>query len=224
MLNIKNLTREQLVDNFVAGLYEYDSEEYLDASEAFHQKLSDVENLIPLLRANNKASQRTATYIASLEGDRARSIFPYIFELLESPWVEVRDEVCDCFTECATKGEQLISLFAHLKDSEQSIRLKVINVIACLKSKQIGIVSKYVETMSSLSKFKEGIEILKRQGNGEYPYKLFLNNMNSDSELVKIFSYAAATKELDDTGQLLELAKSSGVVDIQKHFDLYFGE
>jgi len=142
--------------------------------------------------------------------------------LLESSWVEVRDEVCDCFSECATKGEQLVALINHLDDSEQSIRLKVITVLTCLKNHQLDLLLKYVERQSELKWLLPSASLLAKRDREKKSIETLKNDIVGAGKITQFFIYAFAIREKYSRELLFELSQKSMNSDIMKHFNIYY--
>ena len=223
MTDINNLNFEEIRDQFLSGVYQFDTDAYVEASEELHNKLVNISDLVPMLKSDNKACQRSATYISALEGDRACSIFPQVFDLLESPWVEVRDEVCDCFIDCATKAEQFIALFKHLEDPEQCIRLRIINVISGLKDEQIDMIFEYFSSNSAFDDISLGFSVLHEQRKSGVSFESLKKQMAEGTKITKLFFYAIAIREKIEAN-LFDLVKLSGSSDVLRHYEIYFGD
>jgi hypothetical protein len=223
-MKFNELSFEVLRDNFLLGKYSGNLDEHSLATSALHNNLPAIEDLLPLISSKDRYCQYTAVYIAALEGESASSIFPYVFELLKSPWVEVRDEVCDCFAECATEAHQLVELFEHLEDPEESIRLKVMSVLFCLKNAQIDLVFKHTQCKPELDKLSLGISLLYKQKEEGLSIECLKVNAKGGTRITKLFTYAAAIKELDNIDGLYEIAQLSADHDIFKHYEIYYND
>lgn len=223
MKNSDELTYIELRDNFLAGLYSTDTDECVDAINALHGSLTSIEDLTPLLLSKERVSQEAATYIAAQEGDRACSIFPQVFDLLESPWVEVRDEVCDCFIDCATKAEQFVALFKHLEDPEQCIRLRIINVVSDLKDEQIDVIFEHINSDSGFDDISPGVSLLHEQSKSGVSFESLKKHMTEGTKITKLFVYAVAIREKVESN-LIELVQLSGSSDVLSHYEIYFGD
>lgn len=222
MNRINDLTFSEIRDNFLSGQYEFNTDEYAECGEVLHNKLTSMEDLVPLLTSKNRSCQTTGVYIAALEGDRACSIFSYVFDLIESPWVEVRDEVCDCFTSCGDKGEEFVKLFELFDDPEERIRVKVIQVLMWLEYEKISLVSEYLKSVSGLESLKVGTALLLEQMSDGLSYEEVENGILAERKIVKIFSYVAAFKKLGNADKLAALVNLSNEPDILKHYEIYF--
>ena len=222
MNHINVLTFSEIRDNFLSGQYEFNTDEYAEYGEALHNKLASMEDLVPLLTSKDRSSQTIGVYIAALEGDRACSIFSYVIDLIESPWVEIRDEVCDCFTSCGDKGEEFVKLFELLDDPEERIRVKVIQVLMWLEYEKIALVSEYLKHVSGLEGLKVGTTLLLEQMSDGLAYEKIENSILAEIKEVKIFAYVTAFKKLGNTSKLTALVKLSNEPDILKHHDIYF--
>ncbi|EGU56397.1 hypothetical protein VINI7043_21046 [Vibrio nigripulchritudo ATCC 27043] len=218
-----NLDFYEIRDNFIAGNYELNTDEYVTCGEILHNKLPSMEDLIPLLTSKNKPCQKMGVFIAALEGERACTIFNYIYNLIESPWVEVRDEVCDCFTSCGSRGEEFVTLLGLLKDPEECIRIKVIQVLMWLEYEKILMISDYLKTVHGLESLKIGVSLLLKQMKGEVvSYQDIENNILSKDKVVKVFSYITAFRYLGSNNRISSLVNLSNDTDILKHYEIYF--
>jgi len=220
--NLKNSSFEELRYNFLSGHYDQDWDEHHDAMNELHNKLPAIEELIPLLTSGNRNCQYTAAFIAAQEGDNARSIFPHLFALLESPWEDVRDEICDCFLNCTSDASHYISLLAHLEDSSESIRLRVITIICGINSDVIRGIYEKLNTTEPSNTLREAFELLYKQNSEGLVMKCIVERISKGSKLEKVFAYVSTYREFGESEQLLEIANLTNEVDIKKHYEVYF--
>ena len=222
--DLELLTFEELQRNFLMGQYDDNWEEHNNAMNELHSKLPSIADLVPLLKSNSHHCQYTAAYISALEGERARPIFHFLFELLESPWVDVRYEVCDCFLSCAKEPAHYIALFSHLSDLEESIRLRVITILCGLEGRYIEQISIYLKDSDGVDKnIINGVSLLLNQFRNSLSSADMKNEILMGSKEVKIFSYVAAYREFGDGSKLSELANLSKEPDLLRHWEIYFG-
>ena len=189
---MKNLSFEELRNNFLDEKYN-DFCQHNAAMNELHDKLPSVEDLIPLLVSDIRDCQYTASYIAALEGEAASPIFPYLLKLLDSPWEDVRDEVCDCFLSCTSDAKHYALLFNHLDDIAKSIRLHIITII-------------------------QGLLILCKQLSNEEREGFITKGTRKE----KIFSYIATYINYGNGSKLREAVQLSKENDIVSHFEIYF--
>ena len=220
-----NLTFVEIRDRFLNGEFDSDDsdDEAVEACNALHSKLSNVEDLVPLLKSGNRASTFTAVYIAALEGERACSIFTYILELMSSGWVEVRDEACDCFTSCVDKPEHFAYLFERLTDREESIRLKVMMILTCLTKDQISLMHRYVKENTCADEIKNGVLLMYCQQYEGISSELIINEIQKGTNVEKMFAYVTAVKE-KELIDLRSLSRLSGVPDLIKYYEIYYDD
>lgn len=221
---LKHFSFEELKSNFLAGLYDIDLDEHNIAMNEFHNKLPSIEELIPLLTSDNRNCQYTAAFIAAQEGDNSRSIFQYLFALLESPWEEVRDEISDCFLSCTSDANHYIALFKHLNDSSQAIRLKVITIICGLSNDVIEGIHEKLNSSDEDNKLLEAVALLKRQITEGFTVKDIEKIITQGSSLKNVFAYVLAYKEFGESKSLFEISQLTNESDIKKHYDIYFSE
>lgn len=220
--NLKRFSFEELKLNFLAGQYDQDLDEHHDAMNMLHNKLPNIEGLIPLLISKNRNCEYTAAFIAAQEGDNARSIFSYLFALLESPWEEVRDEVCDCFLNCTTDASHYISLFAHLDDNSESIRMRVITIICGINNDVIkGIYEKLLSTDQDAT-LLEAFVLLNRQTSDGLTFEDIEGRVIKGNKLDNIFAYIATYREFGESKQLFAVSELTNEAVIKKHYKIYF--
>lgn len=223
MKNMMDLTFVEIRDKFLNGKFDSDDsdDEAVEACDALHSKLSDIKDLLPLLESGNRASTFTGVYIAALEGNRTCAIFSYILDLMKSDWVEVRDESCDCFTSCVSKPEQFSYLFRLLDDPEESIRLKVIMVMACLTKDHVDLAHRYVSENTCSDDIKNGVLLMYRQLQEGISPEFIKDEIQKGTNVEKCFVYAVAVKEKAFV-DLRSLSQLSGVPDLIKHHEIYY--
>ena len=220
--NLKKLSFEELKLNFLAGQYDQNLDEHHEAMRELHNKLPNMEGLIPLLISKNRNCEYTAAFIAAQEGDNACSIFSYLFALLESPWKEVRDEVCDCFLNCTTDASHYISLFDHLDDNYESIRLRVITIICGINN---GVIKGVYEKLHSTDKdatLLEAFALLNRQASDGLTLEDIEERIIKGNKLDNVFAYIATYKEFGENEQLLAVSELTNEAVIKKHYKIYF--
>ncbi|MCV2886476.1 hypothetical protein OE749_17405 [Aestuariibacter sp. AA17] len=222
---IKRLSFIELREMFLNNEFVEDLEERHDAICSLHNKMEDVRDLIPLLLENDKNCQVVATFIATQEGDGAKPIFsPYIFDLLESPWEEVRDEVCDCFFNCDPNEEQIVSLIKHLKDPSERIRLRVISVLCRLSTEKLLAIHKYIVGLSNYKDLAENMNLLVNSLNVQCDFEYLKKQMRASNENVKVFSYVSTYKLYGNSEELSQIVNISNSEDIRFHHEIYFSE
>jgi hypothetical protein len=221
---MKELSFNELRDNFLSGLYDSDGDAHHNALNELHSKLVSIEDLIPLLKSGNRNCEYTASFISALEGENAKPIFPYLFALLGSPWEEVRDEVCDCFLSCTSDANHYIALFKLLNDSSQAIRLRVITVICGLDNDVINGIYKNLNSFKMDNDLLKGMALLKKQITKGITLNDVKNLAINGSALEKVFAYVATYKEFGQSEILFEISLLTTESDIKKHYEIYFSE
>ncbi|MEH6444793.1 MAG: hypothetical protein V7784_12930 [Oceanospirillaceae bacterium] len=216
------LTFYELRKNFLEGKYEDSYDQSFLAGNALHNKLPSMIELVPLLRSNNRLCQYKAAYISSEMGEDARPIFSYLFELLESSYREVRNEVCDCFFYCTKESKHYLALFKHLRDPESQIRLNVLGYLCFLDEQYFAQLYVFIKGLESVDQFLvDGISLLFNQSKNLLTETDIKNNILTGSKEIKMFAYAAAYKQFGNSNKLTELVKLSGEPDILKHWEIY---
>ena len=216
-IKLKNLSFEELRNNFLDEKYN-DFCQHNAAMNELHDKLPSVEDLIPLLVSDIRDCQYTASYIAALEGEAASPIFPYLLKLLDSPWEDVRDEVCDCFLSCTSDAKHYALLFNHLDDIAKSIRLHIITIIFGLKKDVLESIYSYLKKNSNDDSLIQGLLILCKQLSNEEREGFITKGTRKE----KIFSYIATYINYGNGSKLREDVQLSKENDIVSHFEIYF--
>ena len=220
MCDYSSLTFEELAAKFINGNYELDSEEYLDAGEALHFKLDNVSQLVPLLRSNNVPAQRMAVYIASEEGSRALPIFDELIGLLNSPIVAIRDDVCACFSECATNGEQILELINLIDTDEQRIRLKVMFVLSYIAEHKLHWCLEALASRNDLVRFEGAIQLL-FSPKSSHLEQAIVGEFEAASKLDRVFIFIKAVRESLENEVLNKLSELSNCDDIKRFYEIY---
>lgn len=199
MKNIDSLCEDEVIDLFLSDSLEIDSDEYLDAGDRLHKLLTSVEKLIPMIMSTSIGAQRMAVFICAQEGNRAKPLFPILLTLADSPNKFIRDDLCDCFNECASSGQDVLVLLKLLNDTEQSVRLKAISVFTYLPSNLIKLASEYI---SSSNKQLASALLL-----------ILTNKYDLSEALTKYYSENSANLALFI---FIMLLRSGSVLDIRK--------
>lgn len=224
MNSVNDLTFNEIRDNFLSGYYDFESDEYVDYGMELHNKLTSIEDLLPMLTSDNKTCQLMAVYIASEEGDKACPIFGYILALIKSPWVRIRDDVCDCFTSCGSKGEEFVQLLECFYDPDARIRMKVIQVLMWIEDEKVFLVSEYLNDSNDFGDLKDGASLLSNQIKNGSSYESLEESFLKGTRIVKYFSYISALRQFGNRDELFSLVELSDEPDIKRHYEIYFKE
>ena len=214
----------QLRSEFLAGDYNENWTEHNSAMNELYNKLEDIADLIPMLESSNRHCQYIAAYIAAQEGDNATSIFKYIFPLITSESLEVRDEACNCFLSCTVDPAHYLALLNLIKDEEQSIRLRVITILFGLSDEIIAGIYSLTKKVDSLTDIACGMKIL-LDGYQQSLSQGFIQIENTgENKISVVCSYISAYKHFGETPEFNTTATKFAEADIKKHYQIYFEE
>jgi hypothetical protein len=217
-------TFEELLERFKSGDHSCDTKEFAEFTTLLHCAMESVRDLVPLLTSNVRSWQSMGVFIAEMEGDPACEIFDHILPLLESPYVEIRGDACDCFTVCGERPEHLIKLVRHLEDPHAGIRVKVIGTVTWLETERIGALESYLIDAGVDRDISDGLSMLRRWQDPELSDQDIEAAISGGSAIVKKFAYMAACRRFyEDDERLLRFAELSKDQDIRRHSEIYSG-
>jgi hypothetical protein len=215
------MTFEELLESVMNVERSYDTDEYVELTELLHRRMNSVENLVPLLTSSMRSCQSMGVFIAAMEGSAACRIFEHILPLLESPYVEIRDDACDCFTACGGRPEDLIKLVRHLYDPEARIRVKVIQVLLWLESEKIIALESHLARDGAEPDIHEGLSLLSRHADPCLSDEIIESAISEGAVVVRKFAYMTAFRRFSSNEELRRLVGLSNDEDISMHFEIY---
>jgi len=213
----------ELRTNFIAGLYNEDDELALDAGTKLHDLMPSIEDIVPLLLAQNESAVLLGAYIAQEEGSRAKPIFPILRDLLKSEYPEVKCEVIDCFSECSVNPCDYIELVPLLNDPNKSVRLCVISAFKNCDISKIVQIYKHVEGLGNI----ELTQALSRYidfHEDKLTFKDVLESSVKDLKFMKVFSYLALFNKEANKEQLLNYIDAANDSDLFAFNEIYINE
>lgn len=218
-----NLSFTELRKNFIAGLYNEDDELALNTGTKLHDLMPSIEDIVPLLQAQNESAILLGAYIAQEEGSRAKPIFPILRDLLKSEYPEVKCEIIDCFSECSENPRDYIELTPLLKDSNKSVRLCVISAFKNFDLRKVVEIYKCardagnIELTQALSTYIDIHE-------GKLTFKDVLDSSVKASKFMKVFSYLALFNKEANKEQLLNYVGAAKDSDLSTFNEIYINE
>ncbi len=215
---------QEIRDQFLKGKYEYDTIEYAELGSLLHIKMDCIRDILPLLESNSHSCEYLGLYIAVLEGERACPIFTTIYMLAGSPWMRIRDQVCDCIVNCGTTCEEFERLFSMLDDPEEAIRVKIINMLMFLEPRKLETIESALVNSSIDEDFKFGFSTIASRGYDEMQYQEMIDGMSSHKRMVRIFSYVTCYLKHGRGEELDTLIGCSSDPDLKRHYEIYFTE
>lgn len=221
MKKIREMCVQELIDIFILNKYKYNSKAYIGAGQVLHSKIESIVDILPMLKSDTWEAQSMAVYIASEEGVRACSIMDEIVPLLNSKWIDIKDDACDCFTSCGDRAEQFLKLLELLEDPDERIRIKVIQVLFNLKEEKIKLIYDFICDNKYYKFLSKGLHLILRSKNNEVSIENIEDIVLTESKIYKVCSYIAAYHATKDVNILTEVANLSNDADIQKHFNIY---
>ncbi|MBL1429919.1 hypothetical protein JYT75_00470 [Oceanicaulis sp. AH-315-P02] len=216
-MDVKKLSFEQLRDNYLSGVYDFESDEEMEAGDELFNKLIDIKDLIPLLESKNETSVSAASYIAQEAGSRSRPIFPILLKLLKSEWGRVRYEVCYSFGECATESEHYLTLLSHLEDPYEPIRLLVISGFMNLDEDSLSSLIDFVKKDKKHQELVYGLSLLLQAKANTVDFGEIKESIINGNRPQKIFSYLAGYLQFKDAKKVDELVRLANDADIFAH-------
>ena len=220
--SINKLDFFALQDRFINQEFQSSTRAFSEALHALHEKLPSVFDLIPLLESGNRDCQFAAAHIAALEAENSKPIFQNLIKLIDSPWEEVRDEVCDCFLSCTKDPNHYILLLMRLTDEKQQIRLKVITIIFGIETEILIQIRDALQKNIDFKDMFTAICMLLDGSIAIFDYEKIRLKITAPNYLIKISTYVLAYKLYGADERFFELVKLSNNSDIKRHYEIYF--
>ena len=215
---------QSILDRFLREEYEFNSSEFAEWGSALHDKMSCIEDILPLLKSKKTSCQYLGVYIAALEGDRACRIFTSVYKLVDSPLPRIRDEILDCIQSCGNTDEEFEFVFSMLLDPEESIRVKVINILLSLNPCEASFIESKLISSSITRDFKLGFESFSARWAEAVDLQILIKNISSTNPLERVGAYVACYRGYGGGEELTKLLSRNSDSDIARHYQIYLTE
>jgi hypothetical protein len=217
--DINNLSFDELRTNFIANLYSYNDELELKAGEKLHDLMPSIEDIIPLLHADNKSSVCLGAYIAQQQGDRAKLIFPLLKTFLKSEYAGVRRDVIDCFYDCDARAEDYLEILPMINDTE-SVRLFAISAFRYLDTDKMIALHECTKSSDNRN-FENALSIYVEFLREEIGVSNLFSLSKSGTKLTKVFSYLAIFKKHGVSDELQDYVDIANDRDLVRDYEIY---
>jgi hypothetical protein len=195
------------------NFYIYKSTEYYEIIECLleHSTHPDFNaSVIKLLSSHSLSSLYAGVWLSEMMGTKGCLFFSYLKELIYSKHSEIRFEVCECYLECANTGFLVTTFLMCMNDSEQCIRIRVIDYIQYCSVEQIEMAFDYVGQYDEYKNLKYGLSLLKSLSKRIFKEKeiynlIVLTNISEEKKML----FVVALKLGWNTKQCYKLALHS---------------